>query len=139
METWSLDFTSSLLSAGRKRSFANWIFQTQQLELLKSAKLEQISQPGESERDFRVRLQQAAREERDRIRAEKAEEGDPKNTDGLADAANGSGRRGVARVRVDFLVHSGLVEEQKECLLTPVKLAKDNRIKEGNRRTRNQE
>ena len=36
-----------------------------ELELLKSPRLEQSSNPGESERDFRVRLQQHAREQRD--------------------------------------------------------------------------
>jgi hypothetical protein len=48
------------------RSFATWLFQTQQLNLLKSPSLEELSHPNESERDFRVRLQQLAREERDR-------------------------------------------------------------------------
>ena len=49
------------------KSFTNWIFQTQQLTLLHSPSLDQTSNPGESERDFRIRLQQAAREERDRL------------------------------------------------------------------------
>ncbi len=53
--------------AGWSKSFVTWIFQTQQLNVLKSPSLQQVSQPGESERDFRIRLQQAAREERDRV------------------------------------------------------------------------
>ena len=48
-----------------QKDFANWIYRGQKLELLKSSRLEQSSIPGESERDFRVRLQQAAREQRD--------------------------------------------------------------------------
>jgi len=48
------------------KAFATWLFRMQKLELFYSATLEQQSKPGESERDFRVRLQQAAREERDR-------------------------------------------------------------------------
>ena len=49
------------------RSFTNWLFQTQQITVFKSPSLGQVSQPRESERDFRIRLQQAAREERDRL------------------------------------------------------------------------
>ncbi len=49
------------------KSFTNWVFQTQQLSIFKSPSLGATSTPGESERDFRVRLQQAAREERDRL------------------------------------------------------------------------
>ncbi len=48
-----------------QKDFANWVYRGQKLELLKSSRLEQASNPGESERDFRVRLQQAAREQRD--------------------------------------------------------------------------
>lgn len=53
--------------AAWNKSFANWLYQTQQLSLFRSPSLGVISKPGESERDFRVRLQQAAREERDRL------------------------------------------------------------------------
>lgn len=49
------------------RDFAGWLYRTRELELLKSPGLGEISQPGESERDFRVRLQQAAREQRDEL------------------------------------------------------------------------
>lgn len=47
------------------RDFANWIYRTQRLDLLRSPSLKVVSNPGESERDFRVRLQQKAREQRD--------------------------------------------------------------------------
>ena len=52
--------------ANWNKTFANWLFQTQQITLFRSASLDELSKPGENERDFRVRLQQAAREERDR-------------------------------------------------------------------------
>jgi hypothetical protein len=47
------------------RNFATWLFRTQKIELLLSRATGELSRPGESERDFRIRLQQAAREERD--------------------------------------------------------------------------
>lgn len=49
-----------------KSDFAGWMFRTQKLELWRSPSAGMLSRPGESERDFRVRLQQAGREERDR-------------------------------------------------------------------------
>lgn len=52
------------------KAFATWLFQTQKLDIFRSPGLGQTSLPGESERDFRIRLQQAAREERDRIAGE---------------------------------------------------------------------
>jgi uncharacterized protein DUF87 len=48
-----------------KRSFADRLYRYQKLEMFRSTGLNQLSKPGESERDFRVRLQQAAREQRD--------------------------------------------------------------------------
>ena len=48
-----------------RKDFTGWIYRTQRLELLESATLDLASNPGESERDFRVRLQQIAREKRD--------------------------------------------------------------------------
>jgi hypothetical protein len=51
-----------------KKDLGNWIYRNQRLELLESPSLEIASNPGESERDFRVRLQQFAREERDEAR-----------------------------------------------------------------------
>ncbi|MBC8107243.1 MAG: ATP-binding protein, partial [Anaerolineae bacterium] len=44
---------------------ADAMFRTSKLELLRSASLKISSKPGESERDFRVRLAQTAREQRD--------------------------------------------------------------------------
>ena len=48
-----------------RKDFAGWIYRNQRLELLESPSLDIASNPGESERDFRVRLQQIAREQRD--------------------------------------------------------------------------
>jgi Helicase HerA, central domain len=48
-----------------KKDFASWLYRSQKLELLRSPSLNQSSNPGESERDFRIRLQQAGREQRD--------------------------------------------------------------------------
>ena len=48
-----------------QKDLAGWLYRSQKLELLKSPSLDQTSNPDESERDFRVRLQQAARERRD--------------------------------------------------------------------------
>ena len=48
-----------------KRSFSTWTYGSQKLELLRSADPPLVSQPGETEGQFRVRLQQAARESRD--------------------------------------------------------------------------
>jgi hypothetical protein len=47
------------------KDFVDWLYRNQKLELLKSPTLKQFSKPGESERDFRIRLQQSAREQRD--------------------------------------------------------------------------
>jgi hypothetical protein len=48
-----------------RKDFASWLYRNQRLELLESPSLDVASNPGESERDFRVRLQQLAREQRD--------------------------------------------------------------------------
>jgi hypothetical protein len=48
-----------------RKDLASWIYRNQRLELLESPSLDIVSNPGESERDFRVRLQQLAREQRD--------------------------------------------------------------------------
>jgi hypothetical protein len=47
------------------KEFTTWVFQTERVALLKSPGTGLISSPGESERDFRIRLQQSLREERD--------------------------------------------------------------------------
>jgi hypothetical protein len=51
------------------KTFATWLFRNQTLELFRSTSLKETSHPGESERDFRIRLQQAAREQRDELKA----------------------------------------------------------------------
>ncbi len=48
-----------------KKSYADMLFRTQKIDLLRSDSLGEVSKPGESEKDFRVRLQLAARERRD--------------------------------------------------------------------------
>jgi len=49
------------------RDFVTWIYSSQKLELLRSPSTGQVSKSGEAERDFRVRLQQIAREQRDQV------------------------------------------------------------------------
>jgi hypothetical protein len=51
-----------------KKSFADSLYRGKRLDLFKSAALGETSRPGESERDFRVRLQQLARERRDELK-----------------------------------------------------------------------
>lgn len=58
--------------AGKAKSYADWqkklvdtLYRTQQLDILRSEALEAVSNPNESERDFRIRLQQKFRELRD--------------------------------------------------------------------------
>jgi hypothetical protein len=48
-----------------KREFNDWIYRKQKLDIFRRPSTEDISTPGESERDFRVRLQQMGREQRD--------------------------------------------------------------------------
>jgi hypothetical protein len=48
------------------KDFAGWLFRTQKIDLLKSPSTKELSKPGESESDFRVRLQQSGRETRDK-------------------------------------------------------------------------
>jgi hypothetical protein len=48
-----------------KKAFSSWIYSSQALALYRSANFEVVSNPGESERDFRIRLQQISRERRD--------------------------------------------------------------------------
>ncbi len=47
------------------KDFAGWLYRIHKVELLKSRTFKEVSKPGESERDFRVRLQQMAREQLD--------------------------------------------------------------------------
>ena len=77
METYSDEdalFADLPKSAGKKTNYTqwrkalkDWLYRTQPLELLKSPSLNIVSQPGEDERDFRIRLQMAAREKRDQL------------------------------------------------------------------------
>lgn len=48
-----------------QKAFVAWVYGSRKLGLLRSAALSLVSNPGETEGDFRVRLQQAARERRD--------------------------------------------------------------------------
>lgn len=48
-----------------RKDLATWIYRNHRLELFESPSLKIASNPGETERDFRVRLQQIARERRD--------------------------------------------------------------------------
>ncbi len=48
-----------------KKQFADWLYRNRELQLLKSATFKEYSKPEESERDFRIRLRQKARELRD--------------------------------------------------------------------------
>ncbi|MFB3923699.1 MAG: helicase HerA domain-containing protein [Terriglobia bacterium] len=51
--------------AAWSRELVEWLYGSQTLELFRSPSLGETSHPGESERDFRIRLQQASREKRD--------------------------------------------------------------------------
>ena len=51
--------------AGWEKDFAQWIAQSQSIELYKSGRAKVLSNPDESERDFRIRLQGEAREARE--------------------------------------------------------------------------
>jgi hypothetical protein len=60
-------------TAGKKKSydgwskdFAGWLLQSQKIEVLRCPSLKAVSKPDESERDFRVRLQESTRQDRDR-------------------------------------------------------------------------
>ncbi len=53
--------------AGWQKDFVTWLYGSQTLTLLRSPRLGVLSQAGESDRDFRVRLQQSAREQRDEV------------------------------------------------------------------------
>jgi hypothetical protein len=51
--------------AGWEKDFGRWAAQSQSIEVLRSPRTKLASGPDESERDFRIRLQQAMREGRD--------------------------------------------------------------------------
>ncbi len=48
-----------------KKDFDEWLYRGRRLELFESPAFERVSEPGESERDFRVRLQHLTHEQRD--------------------------------------------------------------------------
>jgi hypothetical protein len=50
-----------------KKAFNTWVFANQKIELWSSPSSGEVSKAGESERDFRARLQQTAREARDAV------------------------------------------------------------------------
>ena len=50
-----------------EKDFGAWLNGSQRLDLLQSPSLKATSNPGEDERDFRIRLQQMAREQRDEL------------------------------------------------------------------------
>jgi len=50
-----------------RKEFAAWLYGSQKLELMKSPTTGEFSKPGETERDFRVRLQHAMHEHRDQM------------------------------------------------------------------------
>ena len=67
------NYASLPSAAGKAKSYDAWkrallddLYRNQTLELFRSPSLAQLSQADEPERDFRIRLQQMAREERDR-------------------------------------------------------------------------
>ena len=53
--------------AAWQKDFGTWLYQTQKLSILRSPATGLTSNAGESERDFRTRLQQGAREQRDAV------------------------------------------------------------------------
>ena len=52
--------------AKRSKALSEWLYRERRYELLRSPSLDETSRPGESEGDFRVRLRERAREERDK-------------------------------------------------------------------------
>jgi hypothetical protein len=51
--------------ASWEKDFAQWLAQSQSIDLFKSTRAKRLSNPDESERDFRIRIQADAREARD--------------------------------------------------------------------------
>jgi hypothetical protein len=49
------------------KAYAEWLYRTRKLEVFRSPATGMVSKPGEAERDFRIRLQSAARERRDAV------------------------------------------------------------------------
>jgi hypothetical protein len=55
---------------GWTRDLAGWLYRGRKLELFRLPGSRQLSRPGESERDFRIRLGESGREQRDHLKAE---------------------------------------------------------------------
>lgn len=53
-----------------QKDFAAWLFRSQSVDLYRAPALKLTSQPGETERDFRIRLLQAQHERRDELAAQ---------------------------------------------------------------------
>jgi hypothetical protein len=53
--------------AGWTADFREWLYRSQALQVFRSPSLQVASRPGESEKDFRLRLQQSGRERRDQL------------------------------------------------------------------------
>jgi len=80
-------FAQAASEAGKAKSYDAWtkgfsdlVYRTQRLDLLKSPSVDEVSKPDESERDFRARLQQTAREQRDQMSAKLRQKYAPKMT-----------------------------------------------------------
>jgi hypothetical protein len=61
------------------RDFNNWLYGAQKVDLFQSPSLKEVSKPGESEGEFRIRLQQLAREQRDTLVEQLRKKYGPKN------------------------------------------------------------
>ena len=64
--------------AAWRADFIRWLQRSQTLELMRSSRLGVASLPGENERDFRIRLQMAAREKRDEYKEQLRKKYEPK-------------------------------------------------------------
>jgi hypothetical protein len=64
--------------AAWSKDFSRWAAQSQAIELYRSARANVVSAPGETERDFQIRLQTAVREQRDAEMAKMRERYAPK-------------------------------------------------------------
>lgn len=50
------------------RNLSDWLYRNRQISVFRSPDFKMVSDPGESERDFRIRLYQSAREQRDALK-----------------------------------------------------------------------
>lgn len=79
------EYAALSTDASKAKSYKTWskgladtLYRDQRIELWRSAALEQVSKIDEAERDFRIRLQQAAREERDALKEKLTQKFAPK-------------------------------------------------------------